>query len=275
MFLPGPEPIVLPAAPRHPVLYQINTRVLLAAISARFGASGRIRRHSRRGAAGGGRARLRLGLVPRRLADRRARPLDLAQQPALAGGLPPGAARPAPGRHRRLAIRHLGLQRRGGVRRQRGPGPAAAPGECGRAAADAGLRAEPPGTPTMPGSPGVRSCSCLAPRPISPARPQDWLRLDGPDGESMVLAHGRDPYFPGWVDTVQLDYANPRTQAAMGRGAARHRRPLRRAALRHGDAAAARGVPGRPGATTSPDAPSRTSGKASSRACTRRTRTSA
>ena len=32
---------------------------------------------------------------------------------------------------------------------------------------------------------------------------------------AMVLAHGRDPYFPGWPDTFQLDYGNPATQAAM------------------------------------------------------------
>ena len=30
-----------------------------------------------------------------------------------------------------------------------------------------------------------------------------------------LLAHGRDPYFPGWPDTLQLDYANPATQDAM------------------------------------------------------------
>nr|WP_321983161.1 alpha-amylase family glycosyl hydrolase [uncultured Lichenicoccus sp.] len=49
------------------------------------------------------------------------------------------------------------------------------------------------------------------------SRPQDWLRVESPRGTgSIVLAHGRDPYFPGWVDTVQLDYANPDTQAAMG-----------------------------------------------------------
>jgi hypothetical protein len=29
------------------------------------------------------------------------------------------------------------------------------------------------------------------------------------------MAYGRDPYFDGWPDTVQLDYANPETQAAM------------------------------------------------------------
>ncbi len=42
------------------------------------------------------------------------------------------------------------------------------------------------------------------------AEPGNWIRL----GE-QVFAHGRDPYFPGWCDTVQLDYANPDTQAAM------------------------------------------------------------
>jgi glycosidase len=31
----------------------------------------------------------------------------------------------------------------------------------------------------------------------------------------LLLAHGRDPYFPGWPDTLQLDYSNPATQQAM------------------------------------------------------------
>ncbi len=31
----------------------------------------------------------------------------------------------------------------------------------------------------------------------------------------LWLAHGRDPYFPGWPDTLQLNYANPDTQTAM------------------------------------------------------------
>ena len=44
--------------------------------------------------------------------------------------------------------------------------------------------------------------------------PQNWLRVQTGLG-MLVLAHGRDPYFPGWPDTVQLDYANPETQSAM------------------------------------------------------------
>ncbi len=31
----------------------------------------------------------------------------------------------------------------------------------------------------------------------------------------LVLAYGRDPYFPGWPDTFQLNYGNPSTQEAM------------------------------------------------------------
>ena len=39
-----------------------------------------------------------------------------------------------------------------------------------------------------------------------------WVKRQGRD---LLLAHGRDPYFPGWPDTLQLNYANPATQAAM------------------------------------------------------------
>jgi glycosidase len=39
-----------------------------------------------------------------------------------------------------------------------------------------------------------------------------WLRTAG---GKKLLAHGRDPYFPGWPDTLQLNYGNPAVQAAM------------------------------------------------------------
>jgi glycosidase len=39
-----------------------------------------------------------------------------------------------------------------------------------------------------------------------------WARRQRGD---VLLAHGRDPYFPGWPDTLQLDYGNPATQDAM------------------------------------------------------------
>jgi hypothetical protein len=34
-------------------------------------------------------------------------------------------------------------------------------------------------------------------------------------GQRRVFAHGRDPYFPGWPDTAQLDYRLPDTRRAM------------------------------------------------------------
>jgi hypothetical protein len=34
-------------------------------------------------------------------------------------------------------------------------------------------------------------------------------------GAMRILAHGRDPFFSGWTDTLQLDYGNPTTQEAM------------------------------------------------------------
>jgi hypothetical protein len=39
-----------------------------------------------------------------------------------------------------------------------------------------------------------------------------WLKRRKGD---LLLAHGRDPYFPGWPDTLQLNYGNPATQEAM------------------------------------------------------------
>ncbi len=45
-------------------------------------------------------------------------------------------------------------------------------------------------------------------------RPQNFIRVGLPGG-SAVLAHGRDPYFDGWPDTLQLDYGNPALREAM------------------------------------------------------------
>jgi hypothetical protein len=39
-----------------------------------------------------------------------------------------------------------------------------------------------------------------------------WIKRKRGD---LLLAHGRDPNFPGWPDTLQLNYANPATQEAM------------------------------------------------------------
>jgi 1,4-alpha-glucan branching enzyme len=39
-----------------------------------------------------------------------------------------------------------------------------------------------------------------------------WVKRKAGD---MLLAYGRDPYFAGWPDTLQLNYGNPATQEAM------------------------------------------------------------
>ena len=44
--------------------------------------------------------------------------------------------------------------------------------------------------------------------------PLNWRRIETSKG-TRVIALGRDPYFPGWADTLQLDYAHPETQARM------------------------------------------------------------
>jgi hypothetical protein len=45
-------------------------------------------------------------------------------------------------------------------------------------------------------------------------QPQNYTRAGRASGQ-RILAYGRDPYFSGWPDTLQLDYSNPATQQAM------------------------------------------------------------
>ena len=44
--------------------------------------------------------------------------------------------------------------------------------------------------------------------------PQNYCRVQTKNGP-LVLAYGRDPYFDGWPDTLQLNYGNPELQRAM------------------------------------------------------------
>lgn len=44
--------------------------------------------------------------------------------------------------------------------------------------------------------------------------PQNYTLVKRKRGD-LLLAYGRDPYFAGWPDTLQLDYSNPATQEAM------------------------------------------------------------
>lgn len=45
-------------------------------------------------------------------------------------------------------------------------------------------------------------------------QPQNYKRVETSKG-NIVLAYGRDPYFPGWPDTFQLNYGNPALREAM------------------------------------------------------------
>jgi hypothetical protein len=44
--------------------------------------------------------------------------------------------------------------------------------------------------------------------------PKNYTRVKRRTGD-QILAYGRDPYFSGWPDTLQLNYGNPATQEAM------------------------------------------------------------
>lgn len=44
--------------------------------------------------------------------------------------------------------------------------------------------------------------------------PRNYCRVKTKKG-SLLLAYGRDPYFEGWPDTLQLNYGNPELQQAM------------------------------------------------------------
>lgn len=44
--------------------------------------------------------------------------------------------------------------------------------------------------------------------------PQNYIKVKGRQGD-LVLAYGRDPYFPGWPDALQLNYGDPAVQEAM------------------------------------------------------------
>ncbi|MFZ2488297.1 MAG: alpha-amylase family glycosyl hydrolase [Anaerolineae bacterium] len=45
--------------------------------------------------------------------------------------------------------------------------------------------------------------------------PENYFTAADADGQWHVYAHGRDPYLPGWSDTVQVDYRHPAARRAM------------------------------------------------------------
>ena len=152
--------------------------------------------------------------------------------------VPGDAAGPARGGHRRLGLRdhrlHGALQASAVTRRW----PGCASGFGARTAADARLCPEPHGARSSLGREHPSTTS-RAPRSTWRELPA-ITRGSKRKGGDLLLAYGRDPYFAGWPDTLQLNYANPATQEAMIGELDRDRRPVRRRALRHGHAGLAR-----------------------------------
>lgn len=46
-------------------------------------------------------------------------------------------------------------------------------------------------------------------------RPSDFFTTKDKSGRTIVLAHGRDPLFPGWADTAQINAFNPAVRKAV------------------------------------------------------------
>ncbi len=60
-----------------------------------------------------------------------------------------------------------------------------------------------------------------------------WVKRKRGD---LLLAYGRDPYFSGWPDTLQLNYANPAAQEAMIAELVKIAGQCDGCVVRHGDA---------------------------------------
>ena len=210
------------------------------------------RRRSRRVDRPDRRRRLRLGLAPRHLADRRGRARSLADagpsgSPNTASSCPTSrpttsAARPSP--CATTSCTATSAARRRSARFAGG-------------SADRGVRLMLDFVPnhTALDHPWVRehpefyvhgSADDLA------REPDNYCRVDTRQGP-RVLAHGRDPYFPGWPDTLQLNYRHAGLREAMLGALETHRRPVRRRPLRHGHAGAARRLRAHLGRARAPD----------------------
>jgi len=47
------------------------------------------------------------------------------------------------------------------------------------------------------------------------AQPSNFFPVPQSDGEELAVAHGRDPYFPAWIDTAQLNAFHPGLRRAI------------------------------------------------------------
>ena len=93
---------------------------------------------------------------------------------------------------------------------------------------------------TIPGSGSTPSTTCAARTTTCPRAAELLPRGARPGGATAVLAYGRDPYFAGWPDTLQLELRQPGAARSDGRASSAAWRPVRRGPVRHGHAGAAR-----------------------------------
>ncbi len=202
------------SAPRYPALFQVNTRVRLAELSTALGRPAT------------------LDDIPEAELDQLARDgFDLvwflgvwqtgeaargvsAIEPRMAGGISPGPAR-FPRRLTSLgpALRSAiitSIPTLAGMR----PSP-----DCVNACASTGCASSWISSQTMSrrttaGWMSTRTSLSRERKQQLAAQPQNYRRLDTASG-SRILAYGRDPYFAGWPDTLQLNYGNPALQEAL------------------------------------------------------------
>ena len=205
--------------PRYPSLFQVNTRVRLSELRGRARPAGHARRHPGRGARPARRRRVRPRLVPRRLADRRGGARRLALEAGVARGVPPRPPRLPRGGRLRLVLRDPRVPRPRGLRRRRRRSPGSASGCAARPAAHPRLRPEPHGARSPVGQ---RAPGLLRVRHGGAARAAaaELRRVNGGTRQRAILAYGRDPYFDGWPDTLQLNYGNPARAGGHARRAA-------------------------------------------------------
>ena len=117
-------------------------------------------------------------------------------------------------RHSRLGIRDQPLHGASRPRRRRRAGAPARAAPATRPAPDAGLCPQPHRHWIITGSRSTPSTTSPARSWTSSREPHNytWVRRERGD---LLLAYGRDPYFAGWPDTLQLNYGNRDLQEAM------------------------------------------------------------
>ena len=212
MFKRGPGPIYLLCIGKHatnPLSFAVpNQHPCLAhGTIAKVGPQSHAGRHSRRGPRPRSPPTASIGYGSS--ASGRPAPSAaayLTQQPGMAPRISESAPRLQRGGYRRFMLRHHLLFRP----RQLGgnsPRPPCAGESKSAAHAPARFRSQPRGTghPWAQHHPDYFINGTELDLDRGPQN-YTWVK-DGP--RRLLFAHGRDPYFPGWPDTLQLNYANP------------------------------------------------------------------